>query len=147
MASAMYCASYVTKFVSMSEREDVYTDKSTGEMKQPEFGQASRKPALGLNWLLKYSNDIVTHNSVIIANQRYRIPRYYLKKLEEHFPSKFEKLKILREEKLDNVPPDLLDLKNKLKISVTRLDKKGFLKSPLNHQKLSYLESVLSQKE
>ena len=147
MASAMYCASYITKFVSMSEREDLYTDKITGEMKQPEFGHASRRPALGLNWLLKYSSDITTHNSVIIANQRYRIPRYYLKKLEEHFPHKHESLKTKREELLDNTSPNLLDLKNKYTISMARLKDKGILKSPHNQKQLNYLESVLSYKE
>lgn len=147
MASAMYCASYITKYVSNAEKEDIYTDKTTGEMKQPEFGHASRRPALGLNWLLEFNPEVVTHNSIIIANQRYRIPRYYLKKLEELYPSKFEKLKILREEKLDGTSPDRLDLKNKFTISLKRIENKGILKSPHNHKLLKLSESYLRTKE
>jgi hypothetical protein len=147
MASAMYCASYVTKFVTMDERADIYTNKQTGEIMQPEFGHGSRRPALGLNWLKQYSQEIATHNSIIIANQTYRIPRYYLKKMEELFPNRFENLKIKREERLDGTPPDMHDLKNKYTISLKRIENKGKLKSPLNKNKLEYITSTLVKKE
>lgn len=158
MASAMYCASYVTKYVSNAEKESIYTDVNTGEYRQPEFGHASRcgdtgykKPSgdpilggLGLKWLIKYHDDILTHNCVIIANQKYRIPRYYLKKMEELFPSKYEKLKILREESLDSSSVNYNDLKNKYTISMARIKDKGTLKSLDNHKRLEYLKNVLS---
>lgn len=145
MASAMYCASYITKYVSNKEKSLYYTDQQTGEYKQPEFGNASKKPALGLNWLKTYVNDISAHNSVIIADQKYRIPRYYLKKMEELFPNKYEKLKIKREEKLDNQSPDWIDLKNKQTIALANLHNSGTLKSPDNKKRLAYLQEKASQ--
>lgn len=145
MASAMYCASYVTKYVSNAEKMSVYTNMETGEFRQPEFGQASRRPAIGLNWFKKYFTDLTAHNCVIITNQKYRIPRYYLKKMEQLFPNQYEKLKISRENKLDNTQPDWKDLKNKFTISYKRIQSHGILKSPDNNKRLKYLEQVLSR--
>lgn len=141
MASATYCASYLTKYVSTQEREEIYCGRL------PEFGHASKKPAIGLNWFKKYHNDLLAHDQVIIDNQKYRIPRYYLKKLEEFHPEKFTSLKIRRENSIDNSSPDWVDLKNKYTIAMDKFKDTETLKSSDNHKRLTYLTNVMSQKE
>lgn len=128
MASAMYCASYVTKFVPLNEREEIYCGRL------PEFGHASKKPALGLTWFQKYHNDLLAHDAAIIQGQKYRIPRYYKKKLQEFYPEKFTELKVRIEEKLDEQIINYDDLDNKLKIKLEQLKLSGKFKSNYNHK-------------
>lgn len=147
MASAMYCASYITKYVSDREKAFIYTDKKTGEYRQPEFGHASKKPAIGLNWLKRYHKDLTANDAVIIENQRYRIPRYYLKKLEELHPISYENLKIRREELLDNSQPNWENLKNIYTVKLSRLKNTDRLKSSDNHKRQQYLKNAVCNKE
>lgn len=140
MASAMYCASYLTKYVTTQEREEIYCGRL------PEFGHASKKPAIGLNWFKKFHNDLTAHDKVVINNQSYRIPRYYLKKLEELHPEKYSCLKIRREQLLDNSQPDWQDLSNKYIIGLDRLKHTDTLKSSDNKKRSEYLKTVLTAK-
>lgn len=146
MSTAMYCASYITKYVPPAERDELYLNKKTGEMREPEFGHASRKPALGLTWLKKYYSDILANDKVIIAGQSYRIPRYYLKKLEELFPVQYAALKIRRENSIDRSSPDREQLHNKFVIKLDSIKDTETLKSRDNHNKLADLKWWL-QKE
>lgn len=135
MSSAMYCASYITKYVPVLERAEIYGERI------PEFGHASKKPALGLTWLKKYHNDILAHDSVIINAQFYRIPRYYLKKIEELYPEKYEFLKIRRENSIDKDSPNMDIAFNKFTIAHKRYFDKGH-KSLDNRKRFEYMEML-----
>lgn len=141
MASAMYCASYLTKYVSKIEQDEIYCGRL------PEFGHASKKPAIGLNWLKKYHNDILAHDAIIINNQKYRIPRYYLKKLEELHPEKFTSLKMRRESLLDKSSPNWDDLHNKYVISMDKFKNTDTLKSSDNHKRLEYVKMLKARRQ
>lgn len=143
MATAMYCASYITKYVSNAEKAEIYTNKDTGEYRQPEFGHASKKPAIGLTWLKKYHKDLSSNDSVIIANQRYRIPRYYLKKLEEISPNQLDALKIRRETLLQDKSINWVDLRNKYYMKLDKLKNTDKLKSSDNQKRLDYLTQTV----
>lgn len=159
MATAMYFASYITKYVSNDEKSQIYTNKDTGEYRQPEFGHASKKPAIGQSWFKKYYKDLLSSDSVVIQNQHYRIPRYYLKLLETYSSLDFMKrqinesfsispelliqLKIRREELLDGKSPNWEDLKNRYTISLSRLKNTDRLKSSDNHKRQQYLKNVV----
>lgn len=150
MASAFYVASYITKFVPTSERDSIYGERI------PEFGHASKKPALGLNWLHKYNSDIFANDKVVIDNQNYRIPRYYLKKLQEGLNPKnpnqqvierYNALKARRENSIDKSAPDQDDLCNKYEISLAKYKDTETLKSSDNHKRLEYLKTQKARRK
>ena len=113
----------------------------------PEFGHASKKPALGLRWFNKYHNDLLANDCVIIQGQKYRIPRYYKKKLEELYPEKFSSYKLRIENLLDESEPNWDDLSNKYTISLSRFANSDTLKSSDNHDRCNYLRTVMRSKK
>lgn len=157
MASATYCASYLTKFTPTNEREEIYCGR------EPEFGHASKNPAIGLNWFKKYHKDITANDCIIIENQKYRIPRYYLKTFEKLSDPEFIKfqekhkltlpreiitnLKIRREEKIDKTSPDWNNLSNKMIVALEKYKHTDTIKSSDNKKRSEYLKNVLYQKK
>lgn len=75
-ASASYVAQYSVKAHGRSNCD------ADGVYRQPPFLRMSRRPAIGLEWLTRYKQDLI--NGYLQAGQRkYAIPRYYLTKLKQ----------------------------------------------------------------
>lgn len=79
--TAEYTAGYITK--SNKPKLD-WLDVQTGETGHlhKEFLLASRKPALGLSWLLKYRQEVLDNDFVVLNGTRHRVPPYFWQKLQ-----------------------------------------------------------------
>jgi len=99
--SAGYVARYVMKKIRGTQADDHYSrvELATGEIYQltPEFCTMSRNPGLGQTFMDRYPQDIFNHDSIVLDGKKYRIPRYYDKKLEKLDPHKLEDKKFKRE--------------------------------------------------
>lgn len=95
--TAAYTARYVTKKVTGKNAEKHYSrvDMSTGEIIEltPEFNGMSLKPAIGLNWLKKYSSDVYPDDFVISRGLKVRPPKYYDRKFDLENPEMLDDLK------------------------------------------------------
>lgn len=69
--SAAYVARYIEKKITGEMAEGYYDGKL------PEYSTMSRRPGLGKNWLLKYTDDVFPKDSVIIRGKRTNVPKYY----------------------------------------------------------------------
>lgn len=81
-ASAAYIAQYSLKKVAVELRSSdgyLLTD-SDGVLRPPPFARMSRKPAVGANWLDKYSGDLAK-GYFVVDGRKCRIPRAYMKRL------------------------------------------------------------------
>ncbi len=88
--SAAYVAGYVRKKIGKRAEPDDYTrvNEHTGELIQiePEFARMSLRPAIGLNWIEKYWQDVYPRDRVVIEGFEGKPPRYYDKWLEREHP-------------------------------------------------------------
>lgn len=82
-AAAGYVAGYITKH----GRRDYYDED--GVVLQPPFKRQSSRPAIGRQWLEKYSQNI-QHGYIVNEGQQYPLPRYYKKLLEKTAANKKE---------------------------------------------------------
>jgi hypothetical protein len=87
-ASIAYVASYTNKKLRKQDvyaREvgnTIYYHTVTGEIRTPEF--ATRSQGLGLEFIKKYAKQVLQQKLIRLPDGSYsRIPRYYLKKVEE----------------------------------------------------------------
>ncbi|AXL14457.1 replication initiator protein [Microviridae sp.] len=90
--SAKYVGRYCTKKITGEKAKLHYKRSIEGRdiMLRPEYLFASN--GIGLQWLNKFRKDIYD-GYVVLDNKKLPIPRYYKKKLEEHFPNDFERLR------------------------------------------------------
>lgn len=113
--TAAYTARYILKKINGDRAADHYetTDKYTGEIinLQPEFSQASLKPGLGKDFLIKYTTDLYPSDFAIYKNKKIKLPRYYDKVMEfNNYDLEEIKVERLRKAKLhykDNTPSRL----------------------------------------
>lgn len=108
-SSAAYCARYVTKKITGVKAFDHYQGR------EPEFAQASRKPGLGYDWLIKNFSDVYPSDEVVVVNSKssfkLRPPRYYDKILKEIDPEMYLRVKQKRlESSVQDELPDFSDL-------------------------------------
>lgn len=88
--SAVYCAKYSMKSLSISEgsspeakeefeRKYVCLDAVTGEviLRRKEFAVMSRKPGIGGGFFDKFGQEIINNDSCIINGREIKPPRYY----------------------------------------------------------------------
>lgn len=75
-ASASYVARYTMKKVNGHSKE-WYQDRGI----EPEFILMSLKPGIGFGFMDKYKEDILNHDAVYVDGVKFRVPRYYSKKL------------------------------------------------------------------
>lgn len=75
-ASSSYVARYTMKKVNGKPKQ-WYIDKGI----EPEFVLMSLKPGIGLSFMEKYKEDILNHDAVYVDGIKFRVPRYYSKKL------------------------------------------------------------------
>lgn len=85
---------------------------------QPEFGNMSRRPGLGQQWLDKYHTDVYTTDEVITNGKRGRPPKYYDEQYAKMFPDKMDEIKAQREidayERRDDNTPERLRVKEQV---------------------------------
>lgn len=72
-----YVARYVTKKIYGLAAPEHYGDR------EPEFCRSSNRPGIGFGWFEQYCEEIPRLGSVLVNGVENRVPRYYLKKLEE----------------------------------------------------------------
>jgi len=89
--SAAYVARYVTKKIKDKTCRSAYNGRLE------EFSTSSRRPAIGHDWLKKYSSDLTSTGYCVIDGKKVPIPRSYLKKIAEEYPDIYDRLKIARE--------------------------------------------------
>lgn len=78
-----YVARYVTKKIYGLAAPEHYG------VREPEFCRSSNRPGIGLGWFEKYSEEIPRLGSVLVNGVENRVPRYYLKKLQERDPEAY----------------------------------------------------------
>lgn len=88
--SAAYCAQYAMKKINGPKASAHYGSR------HPEFMRTSQN-AIGKQYALRFSEEIINNNSVISNDQKQPIPAYYLKQYEKHNYD-LTSLKSLREE-------------------------------------------------
>lgn len=100
--SAAYVARYVCKKVDPNyDSRYLRVDPLTGECVSvtPEFGQMSRRPGIGAQFLEKFKGDVYPRDYVVSDGRRSRVPRYYDKLLEVCDPDMTDLLALSRYEK------------------------------------------------
>lgn len=129
--SAAYVARYVVKKATGDQAEAKYQviDEDTGEVVkiQPEFAVMSRRPAVGRQWLEKFGDEVLTHDSVVINGREVKPPKYYDYRFECEGVEGLELVKARRRAKArkyehDNVPERLAA---KEAVATARLNLKG----------------------
>lgn len=76
-ASSSYVARYTMKKVN-GHKKEWYSQRGI----EPEFILMSLKPGIGTSWLERYKDDILTHDFVLVDGIKFKVPRYYSKKLD-----------------------------------------------------------------
>jgi len=101
--SARYVAGYIQKKVTGKKATEHYTpiNNSGGFLPlYPELARMSRKPAIGLKWLEKYSSDIYNYDVCTVGTKQLRPPPYYDKWLKKTDEQKFIQIKSNREDSM-----------------------------------------------
>jgi hypothetical protein len=100
--SAAYVARYITKKITGDDADEHYgtkIDLSTGEItkiREPEFAEASRKPALGKRWFEKNYKEIYPNDFVVANKIPQKPPTYYDNLLEKIDPKLYDAVKAKR---------------------------------------------------
>ncbi|UDN67768.1 replication initiator protein [robinz microvirus RP_111] len=124
--SAVYCAKYAIKKLSISEHSSEearkrYNDRYVvydefGEVfeRSPEFAVMSRRPGIGSGYHAKYGSEILAHDSVVVSGRECRPPRFYDVRSEVLDSARFAVVKADRKResvkesvKADNTPERL----------------------------------------
>lgn len=107
--SAAYVARYVTKKMTGDSAREHYTvlDPETGEIVErvPEFGQMSRRPGIGSDWLRLYWRDVYPRGCVVSNGHEAKAPRFYDKvarKLEAFEEAKHSRYLLAQSRSADN---------------------------------------------
>lgn len=104
--SARYVAGYVQKKVTGKNAPEHYTKVlPDGEITSvvPESARMSRRPAIGLNWISEFTDDVYNYDHVVIGIKKLKTPAYYDKWLEKNNPALYEQIKITREQSAANM--------------------------------------------
>lgn len=91
--TAAYTAGYIFKKINGDEADSHYRfrlkDGSQVDL-QPEYITMSRRPAIGADWIAKYSDETYFHDEVIFRGRPTKPPRFYDKQLRKENPSLFD---------------------------------------------------------
>lgn len=95
---------------------------------EPEFGNMSRKPGIGKEWLNKYHTDVYTTDEVIINGKKGRPPKFYDEQYKRMFPDNMEQIKERREidayERREDNTPERLRVKEQVtRAAITQLQR------------------------
>lgn len=85
--AAGYIARYCTK-VKRTDQTSTFIDVDTGEIynRVAEYGEMSRRPGLGREWINKWGYDAFANDRVVVNGKQAPLPRYYQKILEQTSP-------------------------------------------------------------
>lgn len=128
--SAAYLARYCVKKITGPLADEHYTvvQGETGEIVRlrPEYIDMSRRPAIALDWWKKYKSD-TDKDFITVNGVKMRTPRFYDRKLSEHFPEEYDELKLKRKAAaLENpIDPARLEAREVIKLNRSKLLKRG----------------------
>lgn len=122
--SAAYVARYCTKKITGEKAESHYNGRV------PEYVTMSRRPGIATNFYLKYKDDILYNDRVIMRDGKECKPaRFYDKIYERSSPDDYQLLKAKRKRKassdLDNTP-ERLEVKERIKKLNARVLKRSY---------------------
>jgi len=107
--TAAYCSSYILKKVTGDLAAEHYGDKL------PEYITMSTRPAIGAEWISKFSDEVFSDDTCISQGRPTKPPRYYDKRLKKTDSNHFEQIKSDRKEamrtkkmRLEQTPARLL---------------------------------------
>lgn len=106
--SARYVAGYVMKKIGGELAEAHYrvVDPETGEIlgdRVPEFSLMSRRPAIGRDWLERYSGDVFPHDEVIMSGRPQKPPAYYLRAYEQFGDAEADLVEAVKAERVERM--------------------------------------------
>jgi len=81
-ASAAYVAGYTLSKVYGRGAQSHYVDRSTGEVKRPEFCVMSRRPGIGAWWYERYARDLFPRDHAVMDGKEYKVPSYYWRRFQ-----------------------------------------------------------------
>lgn len=131
------CCNYVSGYVlkklpGVIEPPEVIPGVPLAE-RCPPFIRSSRKPALGYNWYVKYGRNACekgfeyVHNVKKNISYKVKTPSYYMKKFEIDYPDLYRNVKLIREQKSDELfrlkTPDYEDLRQREEAHLYRIIK------------------------
>lgn len=100
-SSARYVAGYIHKkrLGPDAERHYSFTDPETGEITcvEPEYSCMSRRPGIATTWWEEWKDETMDHDHVVVRGQKYPLPKFYDRKIEEEDEKFYEYLKTLRQ--------------------------------------------------
>lgn len=85
-------AAYVARYCSKAMMNDWEAD----DRRVPPFTRASRNPGLGGDYYETFKRSLAGNDTVVVDNQRYRLPRYFLEKIACDYPDLFAIIKANR---------------------------------------------------
>jgi len=121
--SARYTASYINKKLR-SKQQYVRVDEKTGELIALEQPRAymSLNPAIGLNWLTQFGDQVYQGDYVVINGRRQKPPKYYDRWLEKRSKIALKMIKETRAEKAEKQKPQ--DARARAEIARARAKRK-----------------------
>lgn len=120
--SAAYVARYCTKKITGPKAASHYGGR------EPEFLVMSRRPGIGTGYFQKYSEEMYTHDNVIVNGVPSSLPRFYDNKyasLSDTCEAKLAVLKIARRRKLNRVDKGTTRLRIREVVTMAKLAQKG----------------------
>lgn len=119
-------AHYIAKYSLKADKRNYDND---GVYRQPPYLTASRRPAIGKNWLLKYANDLVYGYLVMNEGHKSAIPRYYKKLLKQSNPELLKQITArviqnIEDSHTDRYTIDRLEDQERIHTHNTTLDKR-----------------------
>jgi len=103
--SAAYVARYILKKVNGKNADEHYVNKTTGELRKPEYITMSRRPGIGTEYFKKFSLDMYPRDYAILRGMKVRPPKFYDGLYELENPESFGNIKNLRSRKSYNYDP------------------------------------------
>lgn len=109
-ASAAYVAGYTLAKHYGKSAVDHYEDlvnPLTGEVssRRAEFARMSNRPGIGARWYERFGRDLFPHDFAVQDGKQYKVPRYYLKRLEAADPARADLVRRARKERARLVDP------------------------------------------
>lgn len=94
--TAAYVARYILKKKFGKQAEEHYVDKTTGEVRLPEYTTMSRRPGIGSLWYEKHSTDVYPADVVVARGRQMKPPNYYDRLYEKAYPEAYRNMKLRR---------------------------------------------------
>lgn len=101
--SAAYCARYVMKKITGDMADDHYKGR------KPEYTTMSRRPGLGQGWYLKYKQELINNDGVLVNGHLTKPPRFYRGQFElenAHNQRRLAQNKSKRIKRVNSIPAE-----------------------------------------